>query len=371
VIKPNKRIKTKYSGVFYRESRTNSKPDKTFYVVYRDQGKVKELKVGKYSEGMRVEHANTLRISIVNSIRLGTDAPNLLRSSNKTNKIIFNDVAIQYFKSKELHNKTNNQSKSKYESQLKPYIGHKDLYTITKNDILKIQTEMAKTKAPKTVNLYIQFIRAIFYYAIEEELYTGQNPAKGIKEQKVDNRRERFLTTDEVKLLLKAVKNAHQLYLFTLLSLSTGSRSGGILNITKKDVELSNSVLNIKDSKNNSTYTGFFNGELQVILANEIQSLNKNDPIITLPPRTLRRQMKKVLDTLFNEGLEKDDRKNRVVIHTLRHTFASQLAINGTPIFTIQKLLNHRDIKQTMRYAKLAPDSGMDVIQSMMNHYLD
>jgi len=32
--------------------------------------------------------------------------------------------------------------------------------------------------------------------------------------------------------------------------------------------------------------------------------------------------------------------------------------INGTPIFTIQKLLNHKDIAMTMRYAKLAPDSG-------------
>ena len=42
----------------------------------------------------------------------------------------------------------------------------------------------------------------------------------------------------------------------------------------------------------------------------------------------------------------------------LRHTFASHLAINGTPIFTIKELMNHSDIEQTMRYAKLAPDSG-------------
>lgn len=369
--KSNKRVKTKYSGVFYRESRTNGKPDKTFYVVYRDQGKVKELKVGKYNEGMRVEHANTLRISIINNIRLGTDAPDLLLSNQKISKLTFDDVAILYFKTKELHNKTNNQSKGKYKSQLKPYIGHKDITSITKTDILKIQTQMAKTKAPKTVNLYIQFMRAIFYYAIEEELFTGKNPARSIKEQKIDNRRERFLTTDEVKLLLNTVKSEHQLYLFTLLSLSTGSRSGGILSITKKDVELSNSVLNIKDSKNNSTYAGFFNGELQVILATEIKNLSKNDRIITLPARTLRRKMKKTLDDLFNQGLKKDDRKNRVVVHTLRHTFASQLAINGTPIFTIQKLLNHKDIKQTMRYAKLAPDSGMDVVQTMMTNYLE
>jgi site-specific recombinase XerD len=67
----------------------------------------------------------------------------------------------------------------------------------------------------------------------------------------------------------------------------------------------------------------------------------------------------------INDGLETSDRKNRVVIHTLRHTFASHLAINGTPIFTIQKLMNHKDIKMTMRYAKLAPDSGRESVNNL------
>ena len=67
----------------------------------------------------------------------------------------------------------------------------------------------------------------------------------------------------------------------------------------------------------------------------------------------------------FNEGLDKNDSKNRVVTHTYRHTFASHLAINGTPIFTIQKLMNTKDIQQIMRYAKLAPDSGRDVVEGL------
>ena len=66
-----------------------------------------------------------------------------------------------------------------------------------------------------------------------------------------------------------------------------------------------------------------------------------------------------------NDAHDEDDRKNRVVIHTLRHTFASHLAINGTPIFTIQKLMNHKDIKMTMRYAKLSHDSGREAIVNL------
>ncbi len=80
--------------------------------------------------------------------------------------------------------------------------------------------------------------------------------------------------------------------------------------------------------------------------------------------------MKPILDNLFNNGLEPGDSKNRVVIHTFRHSFASNLAIKGTPIYTIQKLLNHKDINMTLRYAKLSPDSGRDMVNSIMNGIL-
>jgi site-specific recombinase XerD len=81
--------------------------------------------------------------------------------------------------------------------------------------------------------------------------------------------------------------------------------------------------------------------------------------------KNIQRALKPVLDKLFNTHLGERDTKNRVVIHTLRHTFASQLAIHNTPIFTIQKLLNHKDIKQTLRYAKLAEDSGIEFLNSL------
>lgn len=38
-----------------------------------------------------------------------------------------------------------------------------------------------------------------------------------------------------------------------------------------------------------------------------------------------RKRLKPILDDLFNTGLEKDDFKNRTVLHTLRHSFASEI----------------------------------------------
>jgi site-specific recombinase XerD len=98
---------------------------------------------------------------------------------------------------------------------------------------------------------------------------------------------------------------------------------------------------------------------------NYIEKYNIESKLFDVWDSTIAKPLREIFNTLFNKGLKKEDRKNRVVIHTLRHTFASHLAINGTPIFTIQKLLNHKDIKMTMRYAKLSPDSGRDSVNSL------
>ena len=120
-------------------------------------------------------------------------------------------------------------------------------------------------------------------------------------------------------------------------------------------------------------YTQFLQDELIAKLREYLPSLNANDYVVTqkglqekkADHKQIHRRLKPILDKLFNKGLKDDDITNRAVIHTLRHSFASHLAINGTPIFTIQKLMNHSDIKQTLRYAKLAPDSRKNDVQGL------
>jgi len=180
----------------------------------------------------------------------------------------------------------------------------------------------------------------------------------------MNNDRERYLSTSEVKQLLNHISDFREL-LFVKLALSTGGRLQTILHIKKKDINLARGSVLLQDLKNNSTYTGFLHDDVKDMLEKYLPTLKGDEYVIgrkrtRLSDNAMARTIRPTLNKLFNQGLAKDDRKNRVVIHTFRHTFASHLAINGTPIFTIQKLMNHRDIKMTMRYAKLAPDSGMD-----------
>jgi site-specific recombinase XerD len=50
-----------------------------------------------------------------------------------------------------------------------------------------------------------------------------------------------------------------------------------------------------------------------------------------------------------------------IVIHTLRHTCASRLVINGADIRRVKDWMGHLDLSTTMRYAHLAPDSLFDI----------
>ena len=152
------------------------------------------------------------------------------------------------------------------------------------------------------------------------------------------------------------------IYLYFKLALNTGARLSTLRNISKKDIDFTHNLITLKDFKNNSTYKTFLNSQLKELLQNRTENININDKVLSTYPA---KRIKKILDDLFNQGIDINDRKNRVVFHTLRHTFASHLAINGTPIFTIQKLMNHKDITMTMRYAKLAPESGREAIENL------
>ena len=51
--------------------------------------------------------------------------------------------------------------------------------------------------------------------------------------------------------------------------------------------------------------------------------------------------------------------------HKLRHTFASHHAMRGTPLAQIQAWMGHKDIQTTMRYAHLAPSTGLSFVDAI------
>ena len=362
-------IKTNKTGVYYNLLEDG---DKVFYFTYNDindNKKKKWVKVGKYSDGMRENTAFTLRAEQLSEMTHGKDIT-VIANKKKVNITTYDDLAQIYFTDK----KVDKYRINKYELHIKPSIGNKDIKSITKDMIKKILDDVvAKGRANQTVNTIRELTGAIFNHSIKEHNLQLINPCNGVKRLNVDNGRERYLSIEEIKLLKEHFKDNFLLTLFLDLSLQTGGRFETILLVQKKDINLTSGTITLYNTKTKTTYTGFLQDDLIETLKEYLPKLKVNDYLISyenehhikLNQSPIKNRIQPILNKLFNSGLSADDSKNRVVIHTFRHSFASHLAINGVPIFTIQKLMNHKKIEQTLRYAKLSPENGRNAIQGL------
>jgi len=361
------RIKTSKTGVYYTKSKDG---DKIFYFSYKDKdGKKHWVKVGSYKDGYRIANAVELRNEQITKMKHGKDIRVVAQKKKKT-IVTFDNLAQTYFKDK---NSSKNRQ-SRYNIHIKDAIGNRDINKIERQDIEKLLDEIEKKSlSNQTINATKELISTIFNHHIKNYKLKIPNPCIGIQKRKVDNARERYLTLEEIEQLKEAIKNDFLVSLFVDLALQTGGRFETILTIQKKDVNLQQKTVALKNHKARKTYTGFLQDELVEILREYMKQLNINDYLISfegkhnekLTQRHIQHRIKPILDDLFNQGLDSKDAKNRVVIHTFRHTFASHLAIKGVPIFTIKELMNHAKIDQTLRYAKLSPQNGKDAVKGL------
>ncbi len=368
----------KFEGVQYYLKANGTK---SYSIRYKDEyGKLKRVKIGSSDEGIDEAYCKNKRIEILNAQNLGEQPPRIVKNHRK--KIItLNDIADKYFDSKENTNSTYERL-SKYNKHIKDLLGLYAIDKIKKGDLVNLQAQIVKEKglSKKTANMIIELFSTIFNYGNSEEEYQLVNPATNVKRYKIVNTRERFLKKDEIQELyheaiLYDEKACHGkvLELFTKLAVTTGARTEGILHIKKKDIDLQSGTIRIIDFKRDKmTYSGYVSHTTKELLEEQLKLLNYNDYVVSfnnnglkISIRKLQYRLKPILDTLFNEGIDVNDRKNRIVIHSLRHTFASLLVTANTNIKRIQELMNHADITQTMKYAKLDDDENKKAIQNI------
>ena len=360
----------RYTGVYLQELKNN---DKSYYITYKENKKDIWKKIGLHSECIREAYCHQMRNEIISKIRLGEDLPHIA-AKKETETLL--DIAKQFYNYKSMHNKQNKKTRSRVEQRIKAHsIGSKTLKEVSKIDIEDLQRKLQDELMPATVNFIIDQIGSIYNWSIENEII-DKNPCKAIKKLKVDNARLRYLEIDEIIRLKDTLKNDRSLYYFVVMALVTGGRLQTICNIKPSDLK-ENGRIKLFDFKNNSEYYGFINMELKNELIQFIRDINKKDDEYLFKNthnqnytnQYYYRKLQPIFDILFNPtGTEPLD---KVTIHTLRHTFASQLAINETPILTIKKLMNHNDINATMRYAKLSESSGEKHVDKLISSLIN
>lgn len=362
--------------------------DITYLACFKDKTKLgkdnkplrNRIKIGLKSEGITEQYAKAKYDEIITMQRLG-EVPEPIKRKRKKETTTLQHLADIYFEYRALstHNSHNvekniNNDKSVFKNHLAG-LANEDATLINRDMIEKLKQQKLKELSPKTVNNILTLLTAILNHAVSiDKLLTTPSVSKI---SGIDNARERYFNHDEIVLILDKVKTDAPLLLFVLLSLSTGGRLESLRAIMVKDVNLKARTINLIDYKAKSSgkgkvsYTGYISNQLYSSLSEAIKGKSPNSYLFEHSNGTrigmdyIQGKLQAIFNELFNQGLDVRDSKNRAVVHTLRHTFASLLAIAGTPIYTIQRLMNHADIKMTLRYAKLSPDNGMDAVNNI------
>lgn len=354
-----KRTVTKHTGVYERLSSAknhNGKPDICFDIAYKLDGKLIWEKAGWSSEGYTAKLASQIRADRLRTIRHGQELP-----KQKKKAPYFTDMAAKYLDWAE-QNKTRGgrDEASRYKNYLSPYLGDKRLNEISSFDLERLKADLSKDGlAPATVKHILVVFREIFNKAILWGTYKGENPIKGVKMPTVQNQRQRFLSHEEADLLLTELAGtSKQLHDMTLLSLHCGLRAGEIFNIKGQDLDFENKLINIADPKNKETRKAYMTKAIKEMFLEHMpispdehlfKDRNGNKVV------AISQSFRKVIQELgFNEDIT--DRRQKITFHSLRHTFASWLALQGESILTIKELLGHKSLAMTTKYSHLTPD---------------
>ena len=234
-----KRIPTNEEGIFYKSiiNENNKEIDKIYLIRYREKDNDKLKTIGKYSQGIRINYCKQIRNEIITKLRLG-ETPPIIAQKKQKEIVKLDYFADIYFKEKEFEVKDIEKLRKSYINHIKPFFGNKDVEKITSDQIKEFQKIKREKLAERTINALIQIIGAIYNIAILKDIYKGNNPVnKNVKRINVDNKRERYLTLQEIKILCNEVKHEEYLYIFVQLALQTGGRLSTILSITKKDIK--------------------------------------------------------------------------------------------------------------------------------------
>ena len=244
-------------------------------------------------------------------------------------------------------------------------IADKPLRQITSSDLENlVMIPMAEAgKSPGRIRHALTVVSVAWDMAAEKGLVKGENPVRPIKKPRVDDKRDRFLSKAEAADLLTALKElSPDTHDVALLSLFSGLRINECLKLTWADIDLDEGTIFVKDTKVTRNRHAYINAEIgEMLLRQRERGSGKSARVLgfngsSYPYSIVSKHFRQAVNDLgLNKGVT--DRRQRVVVHTLRHTFASWLVQKGTPLYTVSKLMGHSSIKMTERYAHLAPDT--------------
>lgn len=383
-------IGTNYPGVRYREhpSRKHGiQKDRYFSIYYKIGGKRREEALGWASEGWTAAKAAQTLAELKKAQTVGEGPCSLAekrklaeekRQAEETARVIEarENITLAQVWEKYLPVAQANKAahtayteEAAYRLWLSPTLADKPLRDIKPIHLERIKKTMTEAgRSAQTVRHVLAALRQAFNFAKRHGIYAGDNPVSLVKKPMTDSRRLRFLTHDEADRLLAALaKRESNVHDMALLALHCGLRAGEIFSLTWGDVDMERGVLILRDTKSGKTRAAYMTEAVAAMLAgmerrghNDLVFLSANGGRIVQISETFNR----VVAALgFNNGVT--DPRQKVVFHTLRHTFASWLVEQGIDLYSVKELMGHGTLAMTERYSHLSPDKLRRAIKTL------
>lgn len=331
--------------------RVSPKGQKSFLIQYRYQGRTQRMRLGRLGL-ITADEARKKAKVLLGEAEAGKN-PALVASAKRKAPHL-SDVAKR-FVTEHVETRLKPRTQANYISVLKSYIlpqiGHRRITEITLADLTALHTSLSEK--PSQANRCILVMSKLLNLSEKWGLRTmGSNPCGHIQ-LFADKKRNRFLDRTELKRLWDTLDEAYLdgtagLYAINAykLLILTGCRLGEIQ--TMKWEYIRGNRVEFPDSK-----TGYkrlpLNAAAMEILRQTPQK--KGNPYVICGEKCGAHIVN--LQKSWRRVREKADLPS-LRIHDLRHTFASQAVMNGTPLALVSKLLGHSKITTTMRYAHLA-----------------
>jgi integrase len=393
-----KKIRTTYQGVRYREHPTRKHggaADKYFYIRTYHDGKEREEGLGWSSEGWTAKKAATELATIKTAQTTGKGPQNLAESRASAKAVrdekrrqqhvaavstmTFCQAALDYFLPWSRRNKHSwPEDVARFERHLWPTIGTIPIRELTKADVeAMLDVASRNGLAPATLQQCFALTRRICNFCSQviihgETILPGRNPCSGIVLRLTDNARLRFLSYAEADRLIDGAQGFdadNAMHDMIVLAINTGMRLGEMQRLKRPDVDLEHDLVHILDRNGKPGGVVYLNEKSRPVMERRLAS-KRPGPLVFSPPwggkvrENISQRFKVLADALgFNRNI--DDPRQRVVFHTLRHTFASWLALSGKDIYTIKELMRHKTLAMAMRYAHLIPDAKRQAVLSL------
>jgi integrase len=239
-------------------------------------------------------------------------------------------------------------------ASLKEWFGAHPAEELTPKEIESVLARMAEKGkwAPSTFNHYRSLMSLSYRLGILNRKVTS-NPARSVIHRREDNNRVRFPAEEEEKKLRKVIEAKWPSQVRELdVAINTGIRKGSQDGLSWDMVDWESRMLDIPRTKNEEAIHVPLNdaaiAALKVVHARGggkgrvFQSEKTGEP--------LENGRHWFDDAVIEAGIK------NFHWHDLRHTFASRLRMNGTPLEYIADLLGQKSLTMTRRYAHLGPN---------------